>query len=174
MGLSNGSSFIQIGSDGGLLEEPVVMDEIMISPAERVDVIIDFSAEEVGTNIVLTNDAETPFPFGDAPDPETTGRIMQFRVIPRTEEDTSEVPAVLSNIEGFNFSKVKRIRDITFDVTNDEFSRLKFLLNNSEFDDYITEKIGLGDTEIWRIINPGIAAHPFHIHLVQFQILDRT
>jgi len=53
MKLSNGSPFIQIGSDGGLLEKPVVMDEILIAPAERVDVIIDFTDVDVGTNNVI-------------------------------------------------------------------------------------------------------------------------
>lgn len=61
MRLSNGSPFIQIGSDGGLLEKPVIMNEIIIAPAERVDVIINFADVEVGTNIVLTNDAENPY-----------------------------------------------------------------------------------------------------------------
>jgi len=173
MSLDNGKSFIQIGSDGGLLEEPVVMEEITIGPAERIDVIIDFTEEEIGTNIVIKNDAETPFPFGAPPNPETTGRIVQFRVVSPSSEDTSIIPSHLSDIERFDECKVKQIRDITLDVTIDSFGRLKFLLNDSEFNDYITETPGLGDTEIWRIINPGIAFHPIHIHLIQFQILDR-
>ncbi len=173
MRLSNGSSFIQIGSDGGLLEKPVNMNEITIAPAERIDIVIDFTEQELGTEIELTNNAETPFPFGPPPDPETTGRIIQFRVIPRTGEDTSVVPSSLSQIKRFNKDYVDQIRDITLDVTNDQFRRLKFLLNDSEYNDYITERPQLGNTEIWRIINPGLAVHPIHIHLIQFQVLDR-
>lgn len=172
MQLSSGQGFIQIGSDGGLLQRPVELDQITIAPAERVDVIIDFSQQPVGTNIVLTNDARTPFDFGAPVDEETTGQIMQFRVVPLQAPDTSEVPNFLSLIPRFRECDAARTRDITLDVTRDHFNRLKFLLSNREFTDNITEKPRLGDIEIWRIINQGIAFHPIHIHLIQFQILD--
>ena len=43
MRLSSGQDFVQIGTDGGLLEKPVPVSEIILAPAERADVIIDFS-----------------------------------------------------------------------------------------------------------------------------------
>ncbi|MBZ4668313.1 MAG: spore coat protein manganese oxidase [Epulopiscium sp.] len=129
MRLDSGQPFVQIGSDGGLLQRPVTVDEITIAPAERVDVIIDFSEQPVGSNIILTN--------------------------------------------RFNESEAKRTRDITLDVTQDRYGRLMFMLNDHMYIDKITENPMLGDIEIWRIINSGIAVHPIHIHLVQFQILDR-
>ena len=48
LSLDSGQSFYQIGSDGGLLEKPVKMKTINMHPAERVDVIIDFSHYEGG------------------------------------------------------------------------------------------------------------------------------
>ena len=45
MRLDSGQPFIQIGSDGGLLQKPVTMEEITIAPSERVDVIIDFTEQ---------------------------------------------------------------------------------------------------------------------------------
>ncbi len=171
--LSSGQPFIQIGSDGGLLQKPVKMDEILIAPSERIDMAIDFSKYEVGTHIEMTNDARVPFDFGAPPDPNTTGRIMQFRVVEGQGPDTSEIPPYLTKIRRINEYEATRIRDISLDVANDRYGRLKFLLANHEYIDKITEKPGLGDTEIWRIINAGIAYHPIHIHLIQFQILDR-
>ena len=175
--LSLGQSFIQIGSDGGLLERPITLNEITIAPAERADMVIDFSGFEVGTQIEMTNDARVPFdidpPIGVSPDPNTTGRIMQFRVVESQGPDTSIIPPFLSKVKRIEECQASRIRDITLDVTNDRFGRLKFLLANHEYMDKITERPILGDTEIWRIINAGIAYHPIHIHLVQFQILDR-
>ena len=41
--LSSGQPFIQIGAEGGLFDHPVVMEEILLAPAERADVIVDFS-----------------------------------------------------------------------------------------------------------------------------------
>jgi spore coat protein A len=173
LSLDSGQEFIQIGSDGGLLQKPVRMNEISIAPSERGDVIIDFTNQPVGTNIVLTNTARTPFDFGTTPDPETTGLVMEFRVVERTENDTSSVPQFLSTIKRFDENDACRIRDLTLDVTRDSFNRLKFLLSNHEYMDGITENPVVGDVEMWRIINQGLAVHPIHIHQIQFQILDR-
>lgn len=171
--LSSGQPFIQIGSDGGLLHRPVCTDEITIAPAERVDVIIDFSKYKAGAQIEMTNDAPTPFDFGEPPDPNTTGRIMQFRVIESESPDTSVIPSFLSKINKLRQCEATRIRDIILDVTNDRFGRLKFMLSNHEYIDRITERPVLGDVEIWRLINPSLGAHPIHLHLVQFQVIDR-
>jgi len=171
--IDSGQPFILIGSDGGLLQKPVVLNEITLGPAERADFIIDFSNQPVGSHIVITNTARTPFDFGAPPDPRTTGIVMQFRVIEATEPDTSVVPQFLSEIKRYNECEAKRVRDISLDVVQDDFGRLKFLLNSHEFMDGITEDPAIGDLEIWRIINQGIGVHPIHIHLVQFQILDR-
>lgn len=52
---SEGAAFIQIGSDGGLLSAPVLQTELFIAPAERFDVIIDFSHYAIGSQIILRN-----------------------------------------------------------------------------------------------------------------------
>src|SRR5262249_16053463 len=59
-----GPSFVQIGSDGGLLSEPVTRQSIVAAPAERYDVIVDFSGH-AGNTFVLSNDARAPFPDGE-------------------------------------------------------------------------------------------------------------
>lgn len=173
MSLDSGQSFTQIGTDGGLLQRPVRVDEITIGPSERADVIIDFTNQPVNSNIILTNTARTPFDFGAPPDPETTGMIMQFNVIARSANDTSAVPEFLSIIRRHDECESTRTRDITFHVTQDSFNRLRFLLNNQDFMDGVTEDPIVGDVEVWRIINQGLAVHPFHVHQIQFQIIDR-
>ncbi|HOL84340.1 multicopper oxidase family protein [Thermoclostridium caenicola] len=173
MKLDNGQPFIQIGSDGGLLQRPYTTDEIVIGPAERCDLVIDFSSQPAGTTITLLNTARTPFDFGAEPDPFTDGRIMQFRVIERTSEDTSTVPQFLSSIPRMDEFAATRTRDISFDVTTDRYNRFLFLLNNHDYMDGVTEDPVVGETEIWRLINPGLGVHPFHVHQIQFQVLDR-
>lgn len=173
MKLDNGLSFIQIGTDGGLLPRPYRTDEIVIAPAERCDLVIDFTNQPVGTSITLLNTARTPFDFGAEPDPATDGRIMQFRVIERTSEDTSTVPQILTNVPRMDEFEVVRTRDIAFNVTTDHYNRLLFLLNNHDYMDGVTEDPAVGETECWRIINPGAGVHPFHVHQIQFQILDK-
>ncbi len=93
--LSNGMPFHQIGSEGGLLPQVVTLSELLIAPAERADVIIDFTDEPEGREIILENWGPDA-PFSGLPvdedelaDPATTGRVMQFRVVPLTSPDTS-------------------------------------------------------------------------------------
>ncbi len=175
MKLTSGQQFIQIGSDGGLLQRPVRLDEIIIAPSERFDVIVDFTDQPVGTQITLTNTARTPFDFGAEPDPATDGLIMQFRVKERQPgtTDTSTVPQFLSTIKRIEECDITKTRDITINVTTDDFNRLLFLLNNHEYMDGIKEDPVVGEVESWRIINTGLGVHPIHIHQIQFQILDR-
>ena len=174
MRLSSGQEFIQIGSDGGLLKWPVKLEEIIIAPSERMDLVIDFTDQPVGTNIILTNTARTPFDFGAPPDPDSDGLIMQFRVKENTSgADTSTVPPFLSHIKRYKEKEVCKTRDITINVGIDRFLRLLFTLNNREFMGGLAEEPVIGELECWRIINAGLGVHPIHIHQIEFQLLDR-
>jgi bilirubin oxidase len=89
--------FTQIGSEGGFLPAPVVLDQLLVGLAERADVIVDFSAFAPGSVITLLN-VGPDSPFGGLPipnwaqaDPATTGQVMQFRVVPQVAVDTSAV-----------------------------------------------------------------------------------
>jgi spore coat protein A len=95
----------QIGSDGGYLPQPAKLAQLLMAPAERVDVIVDFTQVPVGTTITLLNiGPDSPFGGGvsgiDYPpaDPQTTGGVMQFRVRPSRSVDSSVSPERLSNL----------------------------------------------------------------------------
>jgi len=85
--------FWVIGTDGGLLDKPVMVKNLFLAPGERADVIVDF-APVAGTNITMTNSAKAPFPKGAAADPQTVGQIMQFQVAPTPVTDTTFNPAL--------------------------------------------------------------------------------
>lgn len=173
MRLSSGQPFIQIGTDGGFLDSPVVINELTLAPAERADIIIDF-AGFAGQHITLTNDASSPFPDGDPVDPDTTGQIMQLRVVlPQSGDDTSSIPAVLCNSEKPTEQEAIRTRNQPLIEAQDQFGRLLLLLEGLMWFDPITDRPELGDTEIWNLINPTPDTHPIHLHLVRFFILDR-
>ncbi|MDF2524393.1 MAG: Bilirubin oxidase, partial [Clostridiales bacterium] len=156
----------QIGTDGGLLERPVQLNELIMAPAERAEIIIDFSEHE-GENILLTN-SQAPV------DINTTGQIMQFKVtLPLIKPDTSTVPSFLSPFYPLYERDADKSREMFIRVLPDSFGRPHFLLNGVMWDDPITEKPLLGSIEIWNIINSGLGIHPIHVHLVQFQILNR-
>jgi hypothetical protein len=97
--LSNGLPFWQIATEGGFLPAPLQLKRLLLGPAERADVIVDFTNVRVGTEIILENlGPDEPFGGGEPPgdfdqaDPETTGQVMQFRVVPATSLDTSTPP----------------------------------------------------------------------------------
>jgi FtsP/CotA-like multicopper oxidase with cupredoxin domain len=93
MTLGSGQPFWQIGTDGGYLDKPVAVTRLVLMPGERADVIIDFAGLPPGTNVLLRNTAKTPYPNGGIAKGNTTGRIMQFRLVPLTAPDTSFNPA---------------------------------------------------------------------------------
>ncbi len=94
-----GATIWQIGSDGGFLDAPAAIpypNGLFLAPAERADVIVDFSAF-AGRTITLMNDAKAPFPSGASPDPQTVAQIMQFRVSSKSVTDTTCNPASTRN-----------------------------------------------------------------------------
>src|SRR5499427_6648980 len=96
--LSNVMSFIQIGADGSYLPASATLTEALIAPAERADILIDFSRVPAGTKIVLQNTANQPFPGGDPVDPKNTGIVMRFEVQSTPAVHPRALPAKLISI----------------------------------------------------------------------------
>lgn len=168
-----GPQFFVIGTDGGLLPSPVPLTTLLQAPAERFDVIVDFTGKG-GQFFVLKNDAPAPFPGGGEVVPT---EIMMFRVSkPLSSKDTSKIPFVLNpNPINFDPAKADRSRDVVLtelDRASDGFPIIG-LLDNKNWDDPVTEDPKAGSTEVWNMINDTGDGHPKHIHLVQFQIISR-
>ena len=169
LSLNNGGRFIQIGSDGGLLPRSVKTQSLSLAPAERYDVLIDFSAFD-GEHIILTNGTGC----GGDVNPDTDANVMQFRVTkPLKGEDTSRKPKYLSAMPDMTSKRIHNIRTLKLTNTQDKYGRPVLTLNNKRWHDPVTEAPRLGSTEIWSIINPTRGTHPIHLHLVSFQVLDR-
>lgn len=94
--------FTVIGTDGGFLPAPVVLRQLLIGPAERFDVIVDFSKLSPGDQIMLRNfGPDVPFggfpiPAADRADSATTAKVMMFKVVKLSAPDTSAVPPLPS------------------------------------------------------------------------------
>ena len=148
-----------IGSDQGLLPAPVKAKRILLGPAERTDIVFDFSAH-AGEKIVLKNDSFD---------------IMQFRVAPAASaaKQDSLLPS-LRTIERIPESRAVKTRRMTLDEKmNLVQESMGMMLNNTPWHAPITEKPVIDTTEIWEIVNLTEDTHPIHLHLVKFQILDR-
>jgi spore coat protein A len=169
-------TFHQIGSDGGLLSSPVALQKLLLAPAERADVIVDFSGLE-GKAVTLSNDAPAPYPGWNllralhAPLYE----LMQFRVnlpVSATAKSFS-IPSAVS-LPPMDPAQSIATRDIVlYDRMDAQGRSLGMSINNKRYDDPVTEIPKLATMETWRFINMTDDAHPMHLHLVQFRILER-
>jgi FtsP/CotA-like multicopper oxidase with cupredoxin domain len=157
---SEGAPFVQIGSDGGLLERPVDHASIDIAPAERFDVVVDFSAFRPGSELTLVNR------LGE----DDTARVMRFRVTRRASDD-SRIPDSLSRIERLDPAKAVRTRTWEFrrGTVN---GHAGWAINGNAFDpSRMDAQPQLGEIEIWRFATD--LHHPVHVHLDPFQVVDR-
>jgi spore coat protein A len=188
LAFSNKMPFIVIGSDGGYLQQPVVVTSLTIAPGERYDIIADFSAVPVGTKIVMTNTARAPFPGGSPASPQDVGQVMQFTVA-----GTAAAPGTAANNIGATTPvlpaglnptlPIGAFPTITQAVTNTRIRTLYEVMgpagpmmvtvNGQQWDGVITEDPQNGATEDWVIVNLTGDTHPIHLHLVTFELVSR-
>jgi len=188
--------FYVIGSDQGLAAAATQVDTLVIEPGGRYDVIFDFHALD-GYRVIMENiGGDAPFggAFGSDLDPEDlfpdrqTDRIMAFDVVKPFAGGADVFDPAAIRSYGGNTNPVTRTRRVALFEGNDEFGRLQPLLGTAEptidaagdtvsgaiaWHSPTTETPNNGDTEIWEIYNATGDAHPVHLHLVHFEILDR-
>jgi spore coat protein A len=171
--------FTLIGTDLGLVSGPISLDTIEImAPAERFDVIVDFSDFEAGTEIVLRND-ELATPL--------IPNVMKFVVTDETGF-TGTIPTTLRPVPPMTDQgeppRYFRLVKIDAECANEPGRIIgEWLIESldgpdgsvtgAHWDD-ITEFPVLGTREIWEFSNPTNSMHPMHVHLVKLQVLDKT
>ena len=184
--------FLQIGTDDGLLVTPVPLTRLLLAPGERADLVVDFSGQ---TQLTVRNfGPDDPFKgfnadgtiadgaggVAPAADPATTGQIMQFNVsLPMSPAPDATVglgTVLRPDIMPLPQDGTKR-QLVLFEGL-DEFGRLQPLLGtladgSLTWFQTITENPMVGDTEVWEVYNATEDAHPIHLHLVAFQIINR-
>ena len=168
--------FYQIGSDGGLLANPVELEKVLLAPAERADLIVDFSGL-AGKTLTLSNDAAAPYPGWGmlrAIHPPLY-ELMQFRVsLPVSGTGTAFSMPPPAAVPRMDPAQSAVTRDFVLsDRMDAQGQSLRMLINGKGYDEPVTELPKLGSMETWRFINTTDDSHPMHLHLVQFQILER-
>ena len=173
-----------IGSDGGFFSRPLELagtTGLPVLPSERYDVIIDFSKVKPGTKLYLTNE-------GSSATVGTTATVMRFNVVALKSKDKSTPPAQLKlpSYDGPGTPRVTRrvsFSEIASTLVSGATAGYTCGTVNSAgvnttrgFTDAATEKPAFGTTELWEVWNfSNVAAisHVFHMHLVQFQVVNR-
>jgi FtsP/CotA-like multicopper oxidase with cupredoxin domain len=168
LSFSNGMPFTQIGTDGGYLKGPATLTSKNIAPAERLDILVDFSNIPAGEKIILRNLAESE----SAP----TSQIMQFTIVGETGFASTSLPQNLNPTLSTDYPTLptpdaKRILTL-IDVAGRNGAAM-MLLDGQTWDAPVSETPKLSSTEEWVIVNPTMDTHPIHLHLVQFQVVKR-
>ncbi|MGH2554999.1 MAG: multicopper oxidase family protein [Actinomycetota bacterium] len=174
--LDSGEPMTVIGTDGGLMPNPQDVGYLRLGNAERYEVVIDFSKHRIGERVVLENQSPP-----NNIDYSTTNVVMAFEVVSeRTSTRGNSIPDVLnphSPIMKLDSSMATRTRRFEFERKHGLWT-----INGSTWAEVISSGYelvsanpGLNDVEIWELANPhGGWFHPVHIHLIDFQILDRN
>jgi FtsP/CotA-like multicopper oxidase with cupredoxin domain len=186
-----GLQFWQIGAEGGFLPAPVALDELLIAPAERADVIVDFSALPAGTTVTLVNvGPDEPFGGGIpgvdfiSADPDSTGQVMQFRVKTSRGVDMTTPPTNLVLPAAVPLPAATQTRQVTLNelvsgLFDGPVAARLGVFNGAgesvalEWMDDVTEMPTAGTTEMWEIHNFTEDAHPIHLHQVMFEVIER-
>jgi FtsP/CotA-like multicopper oxidase with cupredoxin domain len=190
----------QIGNEGGFLAAPVNLtalgNRLLMGLAERADVIVDFTNVPVGNYVLANVGPDEPFGGGEPPgdfdtaDPDSTGQILQFRVVPAVAADPSTPPQFLQLPPIVPLPKETVTRPLALiekmgegeDADGDEVEGpLEALLGTVEggvaveklWMDSVTENPALGATEVWEFYNTTGDAHPMHVHEVTFEVVNR-
>ena len=166
--------FTLIGTDLGLISAPININTIEITPAERFDVIIDFAGFATGTQIVLRNDDDAS---------PTVPNVMRF-VVSDEAGFTGAVPATLRPVTPLDPGDATVNRWFRLERIGEPCAGNEWVIQTldgpggtptgDELWDDMSEFVQLGATEIWEFENPSAIMHPMHVHLVAFQVLDRS
>jgi len=185
----------QVGNKGGFLAAPVNLtatndNRLLMGLAERADMIVDFTNVPVGSYVLGNVGPDEPFGGGvpgvdfEPSDPDSTGQVMQFRVVPAVAPDPTTppqfmaLPAIAPLPEPVTTRKLALIEM----MSNVHDGPSEAMLGNVDGDgiaehkmwaDPVSENPNVGDTEDWELYNFTADAHPMHIHEVTFAVVDR-
>ncbi|HEU5205963.1 MAG TPA: multicopper oxidase [Candidatus Limnocylindrales bacterium] len=187
----------QIGNEGGFLAAPVNLtadhgNRLLMGLAERADVIVDFTNVPVGNYVLGNVGPDEPFGGGvpgddfDMADPDSTGQVLQFRVVPAIAPDPTTPPQflVLPPLAPLPAPKTTRrlaLIEMMSEVEGHD-GPSEAMLGRVDADDMpehqmwseaVTENPEVGDTEVWEYYNFTADAHPMHVHEVTFEVVNR-
>lgn len=183
LGFSDGRTFHVIATDGGLVNAPVPVTRLLMSPGERYEICVDLSGDAVGGTLDLQsfNGGQTfGFPGGE---PATSGGfgsllnnttfdVLRINVIARTAGGVSKLPKALASNTYLSAKDATKSRTIAITDTG---PGTPFTFDDAGYAmDTMNQTVKLNTTEKWTIKNGQVFGHSFHIHDVQFAIVARS
>lgn len=192
LGLSNNDTFYQIGTDGGLLEQPVALTRLLLAPGERAEVLLDLTSMQGQTVYLKSYASEMPNGIYGAsqvgsgmsqiPDYATNPLngadfdLLQINVAAPTANAITSMPSSLVTLNPWDISQVNVNRTLTLapeTMGMEDMVMGPFSINGAVFDmEVVNVTTYLNNVEKWTFTNNTLIAHSMHIHDIQFFLLD--
>lgn len=193
LGFQNNLNFHQIATDGSLLNASVQLTRLRLVPGERAEILLDLSSLEGQSINLMSFGSELPSGNYGAANPSVMPmgsiagysnnvlngndfKILDLNVTAPTANPITYIPSTLITNTPYSTSDINATRSLLFQPQQmGPVGMLNgpFIINGASFDmETINYEIPLNNTEIWELTNQTAIAHPFHIHDVQFYILD--
>jgi FtsP/CotA-like multicopper oxidase with cupredoxin domain len=153
-----------IATDGGFIQKPVALEELLLTPGERAEVLIQLERSGTFSLLKMPYIGENSQGFGlGRPEPLMT-------IVVPFHPKLTPLPARLVEVEEIDLSNIAQTRQFKFGGS----APFRYTINNKVFDmNRIDVRARLNTTEIWEIENTTHLIHPFHLHTYPFQVLAR-
>ncbi len=194
VGLSSNQTFYQIASDGGLLSSANSITRLQLAPGERAEILVDLGGKNGQTVYLKSYASEFSNGIYGATNPGmganmvlngykpnvlngTDFNMLKLNVKPATTNPVTTIPTALVTVTPIPEASKNITRTLTMSPKTSGSNQLNglFLINNVSFEmNVINYTIPFNNIEVWSIDNNSAIAHPFHIHDVQFYVLDRN
>ena len=183
IGFEDGRLFQVIAGDGGLLERPVAATALFLGPAERAEILVDFSRDPIGRSVRLVS---LPFSGGGSGRGMGAGMgmgggssqgaplaLLGLTVGP-ARPPAGRVPERLVPIVRLDPSRADVRRQFVMAMGMPPLPGA-FTINGRSFDPgRVDLRVERGALELWEVVNASSEPHPFHVHATQFQLVRRS
>ncbi len=193
LGFADNLTFSQIATDGGLLDASLSMTRLQLSPGERAEVLVDLSGMEGQSTQLVSYASELSSGIYGAANPSVMPmgtingytanplngndfNVLKINIGSATANAVTTIPTTLVTNTPYSQADVQATRSLLFQPQQMGPTGMvngPFVINGATFNmDVINVDIPLNNTEVWELTNMTAISHPFHIHDVQFYILD--
>jgi FtsP/CotA-like multicopper oxidase with cupredoxin domain len=160
-----GKPFTIIGGDGGLLEEPKTVTEALITPGERIEIIVGGFQEGEAFKI-------ESLPYNRMTFLKAKRQNFGTVVVKKAKPSNAFVPERLRNIQALAPADAPAMRKIKLSVGPSLKRGIDFLVNNEMHHE--DQPVMLNELQIWEVANTSLMDHPFHLHGFFFQVLEEN
>ena len=185
LGFSDNTTFYVIGSDGSLLNSPVPLTRYLLSPGERIEILVNFTGRtNTSLDLMAYNDSlnkTTPggIPYNGTSLPFLNNKLgyrrfnlLHLQIGNAGSGGFTTIPTTLKTNTFWNIADTNLSRKMVF--VNDTAANIPFTIDSIPFEmEHINKTIPLNNIEVWTIFNNSSSGHIFHIHDIQFHIIER-